>query len=482
MYKVLIADDEPWVAYGISRLIDWTSEGFEVIGEVYDGASALAQVREARPDVVISDIRMPGLDGIELLEEIRKLGSGTQVVLVSGYSEFEYAQRALRLGAFDYLLKQIDKEQLRETMARLRERLDDKRQASSWVDQQLGELFELLNSDSDTEIGRFYACRETSEYPNYRVVSVHYEQPADIGDMKEIRGMGSLSGFAMRTGQQRWTLLLNYDETEPADLLELIEKRLGSASHIGISTLGRASDSLSRLYREADTALFTSLLYPGLRVARYRANEPLAGASAHLLRLELAIREQATDRIKEIVREIEQECLRQQPNAEQVTSVYNQIVALLHKYYGQDEAFPDPEFMSYSQLGRLGDPADSIFERVRTAFDRQAEPDFPIVREQVKSVMSFIDIHFTDDLSLGVIAKRLNLSLGYLSFLIKKETGRTYSEYVSFKRIALAKELLANEALSIHEIVERVGYKDYFHFNKLFKKHVGVTPSKYRKL
>lgn len=83
---------------------------------------------------------------------------------------------------------------------------------------------------------------------------------------------------------------------------------------------------------------------------------------------------------------------------------------------------------------------------------------------------------------LGAIAKRFNLSLSYLSFLIKKETGTSYSDYITGKRIALAKELLKENSTSVHEVVERVGYKDYFHFNKLFKKHVGLTPSKFRKI
>lgn len=83
---------------------------------------------------------------------------------------------------------------------------------------------------------------------------------------------------------------------------------------------------------------------------------------------------------------------------------------------------------------------------------------------------------------LGSLSRKFNISLGYLSTMIKKETGKTYSEYVMNKRLNLAKELLHDSSLSIHEIVERVGYKDYFHFNKLFKKHYGITPSKYRKM
>ena len=99
-----------------------------------------------------------------------------------------------------------------------------------------------------------------------------------------------------------------------------------------------------------------------------------------------------------------------------------------------------------------------------------------------KKIIDHIDASFTEDILLGDLSKQFNISLGYLSTLIKKETGITYTDYVTNKRLGLAKELLNGSSLSVHEIVERVGYKDYFHFNKLFKKYCGITPSKYRKI
>ena len=105
MYNVLIVDDEPWVAYGIANLIDWESLGFTIIGEAHDGLSALDIIIDKKPELVISDIRMPGLDGIELLEKVNRLKLESKVALISGYADFAYAQKAVRLGAFDYLIK-----------------------------------------------------------------------------------------------------------------------------------------------------------------------------------------------------------------------------------------------------------------------------------------------------------------------------------------------------------------------------------------
>lgn len=482
MYRVLIVDDEPWVVYGISKLIDWEKAGFQVAGESFDGVDAAEWIREHRPDVVISDIRMPGLDGIELLAEIKRLGLEAEVILVSGYSEFEYAQRALRLGAFDYLLKQIEKELLAETMGRLKAHLDRKRQAALDAASALDDLFDLLESEPNSDIGSFFEIREKAEHPHYRIVNGVFPPSHVSRAPRDMIGMDGIGGFALRTGLHKLTFLLNYDDDNPIVLLNWISDRLSGATNIGIGTIGQAADSLARLYCEADVALYTSLFYPDLPVVRYQTNEPPVGTSGLLLQLELGIKEQKSDVVQASLRQLAEECVRQQPYVDHVAGIYNQVVSLIHKYYGRAGAFHEVEFASYDQMGRIGGSADSMFERLLAIVDQESAPDYPVMHEQVKNVMSFIDDHFTEDLMLGAIAKQFNLSLSYLSHLIKKETGKTYSEYVSGKRIALAKELLADGTLSVHEIVQRVGYKDYFHFNKWFQKHVGLTPSKFRKL
>ncbi|MDQ0877813.1 YesN/AraC family two-component response regulator [Paenibacillus sp. V4I3] len=146
MYSVLIVDDEPWVANGLKALIDWENLGYTVIGEAHDGVQAMAAIEEKEPDVVISDIRMPGFNGIQLLERIRLQGLQTKVILISGYAEFEYAQKALRLGAFDYLLKPVDRNKLTETLLRLKTKLADKHKANNELDLLLEDLFELLRA------------------------------------------------------------------------------------------------------------------------------------------------------------------------------------------------------------------------------------------------------------------------------------------------------------------------------------------------
>lgn len=127
MYKIFLADDEVWITMGLKKLIERSELPYSVIGEAANGVTSLEEVRSKRPDVLITDIRMPGLSGLELLEKINKENLGTKVVLISGYAEFEYAREGLRLGAFDYLLKPIEQEKLQEVLQALLQELQAER-------------------------------------------------------------------------------------------------------------------------------------------------------------------------------------------------------------------------------------------------------------------------------------------------------------------------------------------------------------------
>lgn len=119
MYKVYLADDETWIVIGLKKLIEKTELPFKVVGEAYNGVAALEEIEEKKPDVLITDIRMPGLNGIALMEKVREKYKDMKIIFVSGYAEFEYAQSALRMGAFDYILKPVGQEKIQEVLERL---------------------------------------------------------------------------------------------------------------------------------------------------------------------------------------------------------------------------------------------------------------------------------------------------------------------------------------------------------------------------
>lgn len=118
MYKVIIADDEPWTLYRLQNLVSWHTLGFELSGTATDGLSALELIKGTQPDLLLSDIRMPGLDGLALVREVKSVSPNTTVIFVTGFSEFSYAQEAIRQGVFDFLVKPVRKEDLTTALER----------------------------------------------------------------------------------------------------------------------------------------------------------------------------------------------------------------------------------------------------------------------------------------------------------------------------------------------------------------------------
>ncbi|WP_373228589.1 response regulator [Cohnella sp.] len=484
MHTVLIVDDEPWVAYGIKELVNWESLGYTVIGEAYNGLSALEAIMEKKPEVVISDIRMPGLDGIELLERIGQQELLSKVILISGYSEFEYAQKAIRLGAFDYLLKQVDKDKLTDTLLRLKKTLVDERKKQKVLDLLLDDLFDIFEPDHKIKIHNFLSSRDMKwEYPHFRFISCLYEH-SSVSDTDEgVEAQTGVRYLRFRTGQNKLSFLVNYDElNNPVGLLDFISLQLSDARYIGISGIDVYSASIAKLYQESDVALFSSFTRPESRMIEYKTDDHASELAGAVLQIELAIKEQKTEQLDKGLDELCEECKARQMQIDQVSALYNQVVSLFYKYYRNRDALQEIEYLNYYQIFRQFSSIEQLFERLKAIFRQQSGEELHISNETVKKIIDDIDSSFTEEIMLGTLSKKFNISLGYLSSLIKKETGTTYSDYVINKRLNMAKELLLDASLSIHEIVERVGYRDYFHFNKLFKKHFGLTPSKFRKM
>mgnify|MGYP004466590339 FL=1 len=125
MYQVFLVDDEPWAIMVLKNMIDWNEYGFVVSGEAEDGTQALERIERTKPDLILADIRMPGMDGLELIKELREREIKSQVLLVSGYSDFEYARTAIRFGCAGYLVKPVEEAELIENISRIKKMLDE---------------------------------------------------------------------------------------------------------------------------------------------------------------------------------------------------------------------------------------------------------------------------------------------------------------------------------------------------------------------
>ncbi|MCE5342144.1 MAG: response regulator [Eubacteriales bacterium] len=462
MYRVIVADDEPWVAYRLLHLADWEHYGFQVIDTATNGIEAMEKCLAAKPDVLFSDIRMPGMDGLEMMEALRDQSIDIEIVLVSGYAEFAYAQRALRMGAFDYLIKQVSRDQLHNLLIRLAKKLGEKNQG-------LDTFFTLLDEDSELSIREWLLMEHQDvDHRRFRFCTFAINE----GDYPDLVYEHSAPGYRqiiIRTGRHKASALLCYNHNDTC-----ADEWLEPDTCCGYSEELDADASFVLLYRQSDIAFLTAsflqtekpILYVKEYDAPYIVN--LLGDLEHALRLK------DDRRCLETLHALRNACGKLMIS--QIAEVYNGAL----KVFSRDE----------KQVSDLLQPYDyrwlaSEYTSLTDMFD-YFQSSIAQVNQQCdclpSSILRVIDESYRQDLRVSDLAKQFHYTPSYFSTLFRKLTGQPFTKYIADMRINYAKKLLRESGLSIQDVADQSGYGDYFQFNKTFKRITGLTPGQYRKM
>lgn len=446
MYRLIIADDEPWVAYRLTRLVDYAAFGFEVTSTAADGTSALQLCQTQRADALLTDIRMPGMDGIELLHALKEAGLDTQVVLVSGYAEFGYAQAALREGAFDYLIKQVSAVQLEDVLRRLKAHLDQHRDAQR-VQRESQALLALFQ-DETLSLGEWLVqCGLRAEQACFGCFA--QEPPQAL--------------LTFRTGREMFTSVFACPDGRMPDI---------SLTPGGFSAAADIHQPASELLRQCQVAFLTAKFldlpvpYPYRSASTEEAQRLLQELDAALAGKNQPLCQMLLTRLAQQAASL---------NLSQLAQVYNRLCALFARYRNPD-AYVD-EAWDYRQLTQAFSGLQEMFAYFQEDFSAAPAPDDACF----DSVLQYIDASFMRDLRIADLAERFHFSPCYFSTLFHKRVGVTFTKYLTQRRMRLAKELLADRGLSLQEVAEQSGFSDYFQFSKTFKRHEGMAPGQYRR-
>lgn len=482
-YKVLIVDDEPWALMGIKQFFEEQGEEYLLVGESMNGIEALNIAKETKPDIIVCDIRMPELDGVGLLEELKKFGLNAKVILLSGYAEFEYARKAIQFGAYEYLLKPLNNEEMSACLKRIRKTLKEEKMRVSKIYSHIEQIFDLVHPLESMTFRQFGEKNQLYfPLPYYTVFVFLYKGNIIDGMIQENTVCyQNIYYYNIRIGKDKFVCIFNHVKEDTMQLPEMFYTLVGDCDVCGVSTSCGETDDIEQMLEQAEIALETGRLHQ-IPCVLYKKNTEYKDAL--LKSLEDDFKAGHLEKIRNKLENVWEKFCHQEIYIDELTDIYNRCIFLVNKYEILD-ADMIPEFMDYIQMSQqLGRNKDikTVFgflfsENKLCEADEKENTDHYLIQK----IMLDIAYNYTENITLNDLANKYYVNPSYLSLLIKKETGENYSKHVMGRRIEKARELLKDAELSIYEVGEQVGYSDYFYFTKIFKKVTGVTPSKYRK-
>lgn len=525
MYTFLIIDDEPIVREGISANIDWQSHGFRLVGTCRDGREGLRAVEETHPDVVLTDICMPFVDGLELAAFISERYPATKTIILTGYDEFEYAQEAVKLKVSDFLLKPITPDEIRALLDRVRAELDQERRKQQDVDklrQQLRENLPLLREGFFNRLIEGEVKEPESSHrlsllelnlpgPAFNVLAIDAdwrESEDDLATLAIRNAVDEVSsakeGMHAFHGQRDYIVVLLSAPNEQSaislalefaeELSDRVRQTLDLTVSIGIGSPVRSLDLVDECYRDARTALEQRLvLGPNQIITAEQARGSVKEAAPHAEEIARAnvvrMLKSGTDRqteaaVHELVtmhkgrRRTIEEC--HVSTQRLLADLLNAFERLGIRYHELPELADDP-FGRLRELKSLSAIEHWFYELQKSARAVLAR------RQQQHSVAKAIEAeeyiaeHFGEPgLSLTILCRALAVSKSYFSPMFKRHSGMTFVEYLTNVRIERAKELLGSTDMKSYEVAWQVGFADAHYFSLTFRKQTGVSPTEYR--
>lgn len=475
MYKVLIVDDEKLVVESLKRTDIWEKEGFEVIDHAYNGITAYNKIQELKPDVVFVDIRMPKMNGLELMMKTNQSPDAPLFVVISGNAEFAYAQKAIALGALGYCLKPFEPGEIISLLKSIKIKLD------KVVDRNIDQLAELL---FDPYINENVELNEAIQVL-LRKFGIVLDLSNAITSVtilgKEIHVFASeLKEFCclvVKKSSGKTTFLINQSKLEQC--IPSFHEKLatGAVDAIGISMPAVSPGQLISSVQQSEESAYQYFIYGKGKVFYYKSEDLLQIRDTMSVIFE-NISKRDIEGVTRNLDNIAEKIISEKGTIRHAYLIYAGIMGgILDKSTEEDKYS-----LSYQQMVHYYNEFNNLIRRLK---EYVMEVLTPIeIKETGSSVISEIVQHINRNFYKGInihsISRDFFINPNYFCGLFKKAMGMTFTEYVTKCRMDYACDLLKNSNLSIHEISEKVGYDNVYYFNKLFRRIKGMNPSQYK--
>ena len=492
--KVVIVEDNPTTVLSLVKTIDWDVMKCEVAGTAGDGESGGVMIRQLKPDIVLTDIRMPVKSGLDMIADVREDVPDCRFVIITGYDEFQYASQAIKLGVFDYLLKPIDNEEVMRTVRRAaavtrRQMENDVALEQAENLKMRAQLLTLLTNDSQRGQGVHELLAGAGlQFHTYYIMALQQTEERYFSQAVLNRVEAVLARRRMRT-----VTLLLYDlavifvprgddgkgwHEEATELACDLFDELVNPVRIGVSGLGQSSHAI----RQARRALWEAALRKGNRACVFYEDqgdgpvgqEHIADTQRQID--ELIARAELTDGFAaEAARALAEQSGRQYSNLRAMMFLYT---TGLRRRFGLSADEELDAVMSGIWFVSTEEDVRLCLKELNEAFLRRM--DMPKQSLLTRNALQYINLHAIEGIQLNDVADKLCVSANYLSALIRKETGVTFHEHMLEARMNVARSMLADPRILVEEVARAVGYGNYISFYNAFKRIEHMTPTEYR--
>lgn len=505
-FKILIVEDEKEKAKGIAYLVEKYNPICTPIVLAYDGQAGYDLALSEKPDIIMTDIRMPIMDGLEMIRALLKKGMKAEFIVLSGYAEFKYAKKAMELGVKDFITKPVDELELSALLNKLCKEILERKSSEDSMNKMSDDVlhyvlrgFVLGEEDSNGKIREYFASKQLLDRDIQFFCIVFEEIPPDVlFDGEEGYTDGVFIQY-IRIKHKHIAMIVagkNLDMERKRDFIENINEKhkqtikRGSA---GVSDTYHNYYQIPEAYKEAKVALNYKILKGNNSVIFYEDIYNLESRTDLLKESEM---EQIKDRIdrfdqrgfqlvvKAIFRRVLSENQISLPELRKLSlkivllGLHNVPVVQLqmNEYFGKN-LFTLKSIEKFQTIEQL---ENWIFNMVGSMNELMLKESVPKKLDVIAEAKEYIKHHYNKNITLNDISKKFYINPYYFSQLFKKKTGITYQAYLTNYRIDIAKKLLKETDLRIYEVGRLVGYSDVNHFSQVFAKTEGVKPSKYR--
>lgn len=526
MYKLLIVDDEFLVIEGLKNLVDWKKYNIHIIAEASNANDGISLALDRKPDIIITDIKMPDMTGLDMIKRILDINPETRFIILSGYDNFNWAKRAFQYGAADYLLKPVNLQQLDDVLKKVVNKIEESdttKKTKSDLEKTLSKGLSLIKKEVLTELfnGEYKSLETLEEKLHIAKITIKEEphvvillmtgkndriEDEDNSFMMDKAGdiISSIEhdnlGYGLVLAENKLALLIRIPEDSNL-WCRIIAENISHRFHlqeknviIGIGGICNRLNRIKHSFIEAELALQyqyliqdTIIFYNDVqsRIKRFEKLEyPVHLENLIIEGLKLFDTEKVSKSLDSFFKLIQEKVI-------EIGLYKNIMIELLlsvKRNLGSvninlSNIFTDEyeEIYKLNKMGSLNEISDAVkyfINKIISYIEISANKNN---KQIVQEILRYIDNHYaTDSISLSEVAERVYLTPNYVSALIKQEAGENFYYILTRKRIEKAKELLMDETLKSYEIAEKVGYQDTNYFIRAFKKVIGMTPTEYR--